>query len=96
MFWDLTIPELEAVVQRKIESDRAAILRAGLIAATILNVHRKKGTALIQAHDFLPEQHEYLSVEEAKEVMDRWAQSQGSVIVEPTDREIAVFGRESA
>lgn len=80
------------MIKQKAEQDRAATLRAGLIAATILNVNRRKGTPLVQPQDFLAENDEWLTPEQAAEFMDKWAASQGSgMIVTPTDAEVAKF-----
>ncbi len=92
LIWDLAIPEIEAVVQLKVEDDRAAALRAGLIAATILNVNRRKGTRVIQPTDFVRMPDDYLSPEQAVAVMDAWALSQGDgKIVVPTDAELEKY-----
>lgn len=94
LFWDLSLPEIEAVIDCRVEDARAATLRAGLIAATILNVNRRKGASLVQATDFVREKDEFLDPEQAAEFMDRWAQSQGGVIVEPTVEEVLKFSKE--
>lgn len=63
---------------RRVEQDRAATLRAGLVAATIVNVHRRKGSRLVQPGDFIreaPKAEDYMDVETAKSFMDRWAVS---------------------
>jgi len=77
LIWDLAIPEIEAVVKLKVEDDRAATLRAGLIAATVLNVNRKKGTRLVQPTDFVSMPDDYLSPEQAASYMDAWANTTG-------------------
>lgn len=74
LFWELAIPEIEAVVDLYLESERAKTLRAGLVAATIQNVHRARGVPLVQPKDFLPAPREYLTPEQAAAFMDRWAE----------------------
>jgi hypothetical protein len=92
LIWELSIPEIETVVQLKVEDDRAASLRAGLIAATILNVHRKKGTRVIQPQDFVRMPDDFMSPEAAQAYLDAWAISQGDgKIVAPTDAELEKY-----
>ena len=94
LFWELSIPEVEAVVERRVEEQRAQTLRAGLIAATILNVHRAKGQPLVQPQDFLADRDQFLSSEEAMAFMDRWAkaQSEGGGVISPSPAEVMRFG----
>jgi hypothetical protein len=100
LFWELSIPEVEAVIEQRVAEQRAQTLRAGLIAATILNVHRSKGQPLVQPHDFLPGQDQFLTPEEAMAFMDRWAKAQADpppqVLVTPTGDEVARFGEGAA
>lgn len=98
LFWELTIDEVSEVLKRRTESERALTLRAGLIAATIINVNRKKGAPLVQPHDFLPETEEYMSPEEARAFMDRWAEGQGGSapsIIAPTSDEVTKYSGEA-
>lgn len=63
------------------ERDRNATLRSALIAATIVNVHRKKGSRLIKPSDFIvepPRPEDFLTAEQAVSFMDRWAASQNA------------------
>ena len=73
LFWRLTRGEVMAVLKEVAQRDRQANLRAGLIAATIVNVNRKKGTRMLKPEDFLKSPREYMSVEEGTQFMDRWA-----------------------
>lgn len=84
MFWQLTQREVAAVLKRVSERSRAADLRAGLIAATITNVHRRKGAALVHPSDFVRGPKRYMTVEEAETHMDRWAKSINKTIAEAT------------
>ena len=52
--WNLTLPEFNALVERKREQDERADLRAGIVAAVIANVFRGKGTRAYQPYDFMP------------------------------------------
>lgn len=85
------MPEIQAVVDQRIEANRAATLRAGLIAAMIVNVNRAPGTPLVHPEDFVAGPDEYLTPEEAADFMDRWAASQGGTIVAPTDAEVEKY-----
>lgn len=46
---------LREIYEMESRRERAATLRAGLIAAAIYNVHRKKGTKAFKASDFIRE-----------------------------------------
>jgi hypothetical protein len=79
LYWELTQHEIAAVLElqterQKIET-RSADLRAGLVAATIHNVFRKKGSRPVRPIDFLQGPRRHMSVEDSKLVMDRWARS---------------------
>ncbi len=63
-----------AVLKEVAQQERRANLRAGLIAATILNVHRKRGTRMFYPEDFVKSPRVYMSVEEGAQFMDKWAQ----------------------
>lgn len=56
--------------------ERRANLRAGLIAAVIVNSnpYRKKGARLATPEDFIKGPRRHMSVEEGVLFMDRWAQ----------------------
>lgn len=80
LYWELTPEEVDALFRVKSKYDRAlheaAILRAGLVAATIVNVHRKKGARMVHPHDFLKRprrEKDYMSPEEGRAFMARWA-----------------------
>ncbi len=55
--------------------ERQANLRAGLIAATIINSnpYRRKGARRVQPGDFIKREPQYMSPEEGVKFMDRWA-----------------------
>lgn len=80
MFWHLDFREIGSVFR-----ERAAIRQAkqdamnlgfGLVAATLVNIHRKKGTRPVQPSDFFAGPEERLTVNEAVEFLDRWADRQ--------------------
>lgn len=73
VFWDLTEREIEAALRCRTDRDRAANLRAGLVASAIYNVHRKKGSRVVKPSDFLKQPARYMSPKEAATFMDRWA-----------------------
>lgn len=77
-FWNSTIQEVEAVLQLHADARRDAMLRAGLIAATIVNMapFRKRGSRMLHPRDFIREPRrdsDYMSVEESQRVLDAWA-----------------------
>lgn len=81
MFWELAPPEVEAILERQNDLERARYLRAGLVAATIVNVHRKPGAPLVKPGDFIrerPRPEDYMDVEEARVFLDRWAEMQNA------------------
>ncbi len=76
LFWDSTQQEVMAVLKARQRYERQANLRAGLVAATIINVHRKRGTRLVRPGDFLKVPRtaaQYMSLEEGQKHMGRWA-----------------------
>ena len=78
LFWELTIEEVNEVLKRENEKEKSAYLRAGLIAATIVNVHRRKGARMVKPSDFIrerPKDEDYMDVATAKKVLGRWAKS---------------------
>lgn len=78
LFWEITPQELAEILKQKREQERAAYLRAGLVAATIVNVNRKRGSRMVQPSDFireLPRDEDFMDVEEAVAMMDRWAKT---------------------
>ncbi len=76
LFWELTVREIEVVLNRREEEERRENLRAGLIAAAIYNVHRKRGTPAFHPRDFIrerPRPQDYMSKEQARAFLDGWA-----------------------
>lgn len=70
--------EVEAVLTQHAEQERRRDLRAGLVAATVVNVNRRKGARVVQAQDwFRPARKasDYLTPAEAVAVMEKWAKS---------------------
>lgn len=79
MFWRSTVEEVEEVFKWDEAEQKARTVRAGLIAATIINVNRKPNSAPVSPYDFLPDTEEdYMSVDEAKQYLGRWAASQSA------------------
>jgi hypothetical protein len=76
VFWRSTPAEvgalLEAIAERDAARERAANLRAGLVAAAVYNVHRRKGAQPIRPEDFLREEPKVLTPEEMEQMMDGW------------------------
>ncbi len=64
---------MTAVLKQVAQQERQANLRAGLIAAVIVNSHRKKGARLLQPEDFVKGPRRHMSIEEATRHMDSWA-----------------------
>lgn len=85
LFWTLAPPELEAVLNRHADLERAKYLRAGLVAATIVNVNRKPGRPLVKPGDFIkerPRPEDFMNVEQARAVLDTWAEEQNKAATE--------------
>ncbi len=82
VFWKLTPLEFKAVLDRREAEERAKYMRAGLIAATIVNVNRRQGAAIVNAEDFFnfpPKPEDYMSIEEATATMDAWAKTHNRI-----------------
>lgn len=78
LFWELTSGELEEVLKNQAQAEKRDYLRAGLIAATVINVNRRKGAPLVQAGDFFrerPREEDYMDVAEAERELEAWAAS---------------------
>jgi hypothetical protein len=76
LFWRSTPQELDALFERRREKDREAYLRVGLIAATIINVNRRKGAPMVQPGDFFlekPREEDYMDVAEGQKAIEAWA-----------------------
>ncbi len=86
-YWNSTQEEVSAVLDHVALVEKQANLRAGLVAAVITNVHRKKGSRLVQPADFLKTPRVHMSVEEASKFMDTWAKginAQEPSVTDPT------------
>src|SRR6266576_1006183 len=77
LIWQLSVPEIEAVLEQKEEDDRGACLRAGMITAAIYNVNLRKGQRRYRATDFVAMPDDYLTPEQAKTQLDAWARETG-------------------
>lgn len=80
LFWELTAPEVEAVLERRAEEERRVRLLFGLVAAQINNSspHRRRA---VRPQDFFrerPKPEDFMDLEEAKTFMDGWAASQNA------------------
>ena len=86
LYWDSTREEVDAIFAMKLQYDKAqnkaANLRAGLVAATLINIHRKKGTPAVKPMDFVVQKRQYMSPKEAVVFMDQWAKNAGSKVRE--------------
>ena len=86
LYWQCTPPErqalLEALAQREERRERSATLRAGLVAAAVYNVHRKKGAKAIKPQDFVRQEKktEIVSPEEFARRMSAWADSHNAKV----------------
>ena len=78
LYWELTLQEVGAVLRRVVEQERAANLRAGLIAATIINAspYKPKGR-FVRPTDFLAER-QHMTAEEGQLFMDSWSTAQNA------------------
>lgn len=77
-----------AVINRREEYERRRDMRAGLIAATIVNVKRKRGARLTHPGDFFQsrDQKNFMSPDEAARFMDRWAAQQNARLRDAADQ----------
>lgn len=77
VYWRLTYEEVGAVLKQRQEEAKRADLRAGVIAATVANVHRSKGQRAFQPQDFLmvSRERQYMTPQEGARTMQRWAKS---------------------
>lgn len=85
LFWRSTLGELEEILARKMEQERARYMRAALVAATIVNVNRRKGSRLVRPSDFIrvrPRPEDYMSPEQAAKFMMRWASEQNAAVAD--------------
>jgi hypothetical protein len=77
VYWELTFEELgevfKKVMARRRAEARAADLRAGLIAATIVNMFSKKGTRTFHPQDFVRGEPQYMSNKQARAALGSWA-----------------------
>lgn len=76
LFWELSLREVEMVVDQWLEHQRSRTLRAAWVVATILNVHRKRGAPWISPHDLVRtprKEEDFLSVEQSRVALDAWA-----------------------
>lgn len=76
LFWGLTVGEVNEVIRRRIDQERAAFLRAGLITSAIYNTHLKKGARKFKPTDFVREERresDYMTVEQSIKALDAWA-----------------------
>jgi len=83
------VQEVNAVLRVRYEKEKAAYLRAGLIAATILNVHSPKGRRKWKATDFIserPKAEDYMNVEQTARALDAWAAASRGRKQEPVQR----------
>lgn len=76
LYWRLTLEEVSAVLKQRQTEEQRADLRAGLVAATVANVHRRKGQRAIQPRDFFGEgRRRHMTPQEGARFMRRWAKS---------------------
>lgn len=66
---------LEEIGARERQRQKADSLRAGLIAAAIYNVNRKRGSRALTASDFVEEEPVILSAEQMEAEFARWAKA---------------------
>jgi hypothetical protein len=83
LFWRLTPVELGSLLGKMAEvheaEERAAVLRAGLVAATVHNVHRRKGTRAAKPSDYLKKPPAILDPSQMEAEMDAWAKASNKV-----------------
>ncbi|GAF67928.1 unnamed protein product [marine sediment metagenome] len=82
LYWDSTREEVDAVFRQRADYDaaqnKAANLRAGLVAATLINIYRKPGARTVKPSDFVVQERQYMSPKEGRTFMDRWAATENA------------------
>lgn len=85
LFWELSPPEVKAVLDEQGKFERARLLRAALITSAIYNVNRKRGTPPIRPQDFIrrpPRKEDYMSIEEGLKAMGDWVEHQNKKVAQ--------------
>lgn len=84
VFWGCTPSEATLLLGDMAERDQAvarrADLRAGLIAATIVNTTPRKSRRVFQPTDFFPDAPEEVTLEQMRTLLSSWAASHNRVI----------------
>jgi hypothetical protein len=84
----LTSGELEEVLKVRWNAEKREYLRFGLVAATVVNVNRRRGAPLVQPDDFFrerPKEADYMGVEEAQKELGMWAASLNAGMPQPVE-----------
>jgi hypothetical protein len=76
LYWRSTPYEVRMLIRalhdRRKQEDRAATLRAGMIAAAVYNVHRRKGARPVKPTDFVREERKVVDPDTMVEILDGW------------------------
>jgi hypothetical protein len=79
LYWRSTPYEVQqlvrAIVGFRQQDAKAATLRAGLVAAAIYNVNRRKGAKVIKPQDFVREPAKPVDPNQMAEVFKAWARA---------------------
>jgi hypothetical protein len=62
-----------AIVEIRRNEQKSATLRAGLVAASVYNVHRRKGTKPVKPQDFIKEGPQVVSAQVMAAAFKSWA-----------------------
>lgn len=98
VFWTLAPPEIYAAIEAYNERERRADMRAGLVAATLVNVNRSSSSqALVRPEDFFKQRdrpEDYMSEEDALAELKAWAASTQADAVLDADFEMIEEARQ--
>lgn len=78
LYWNLTLREVETLVDRHVDESRNAARRTAAVIAAIYNVHRKPGSRAFKAADFIkepPREEDFMTVDETRSLFNRWAKA---------------------
>lgn len=84
VFWGSTFVEVSKLMkeyaERRNDDQRAAIERAGIVAAAVYNVNRKKGARWIKPSDFIATRPHEVTPEQFATLMKGWARSHNRTV----------------
>lgn len=89
LFWDLTRPEVLAVLKRRADVQHVANLRAGLVAAAVINSNRPRGRKPVMPGDFFRDrEREYMDPKRARAFLLGWASDRNKVAARTVEKQL--------